>query len=163
MPRIDEMPQYRAKLPRYDHDLSHKFGFTATVAHLLPVFHDLLNPGETVELAFNYNLRTQPLQSAAMVDIVGHVEYFFVPMFLLYEPFGSMFFNINDQYSSNYPVNSLSQNVLRTFPVLDFGSNPTTTVSSDCMTSSNPLPAEFEPKSKTGNVRNTFCERELTG
>lgn len=77
MPRIDEMPQYRARLSRTTHDLSHKFGFTATVAHLLPVFHDFLQPGETVELGFNYNLRTQPLASAAMVDIKSHVEYFF--------------------------------------------------------------------------------------
>ena len=40
MPRIDEMPEYRAKLGKSVHDLSHKFGFTATVGHLLPVFHD---------------------------------------------------------------------------------------------------------------------------
>ena len=104
MPRIDEMPQYRAKLPKSVHDLSHKFGFTATVAHLMPIFHDFLNPGETVELGFNYNLRTQPLQSAAMVDIKSHVEYFFVPMQLLYSPFGNVLYNIEDSYSSNFPV-----------------------------------------------------------
>ena len=120
MSRIDEMPEYRARLNRQTHDLSHKFGFTCTVAHLLPVFHDFLNPGETVELAFNYNLRTQPLQSAAMVDIKTHVEYFFVPIQLLYEPFGSMFFNLNDNYSSLYPLSSFNPNVQNQFPVLDF-------------------------------------------
>ena len=120
MPRIDEMPEYRAKLPKSVHDLSHKFGFTATVAHLLPVFHDYLNAGETVELGFNYNLRTQPLQSAAMVDIKSHVEYFFVPMQLLYEPFGSFLYGINDLYSSNFPVDVGTQVVQDTLPVLDF-------------------------------------------
>ena len=120
MPRIDELPEYRAKLPKNVHDLSHKFGFTATVAHLLPVFHDYLNAGETVELGFNYNLRTQPLQSAAMVDIKSHVEYFFVPMQLLYEPFSSFLYGIDDLYSSNFPVNNGNQIVQDTLPVLDF-------------------------------------------
>ena len=122
MPRIDEMPEYRARLSRTTHDLSHKFGFTATVAHLLPVFHDFLHAGETVELGFNYNLRTQPLQSAAMVDIKSHVEYFFVPAFLLYEPFGQMFYNIDEVYSSNYPQPSNAQRVQSVLPVLDFAS-----------------------------------------
>ena len=144
MPRIDEMPQYRAKLPKSVHDLSHKFGFTATVAHLLPVFHDFLNPGETVELAFNYNLRTQPLQSAAMVDIVGHVEYFFVPMFLLYEPFGSMYYNLNDNFSSLLPNNPSTSNVQNQFPVLDFNSNSSGTGLFDEMQASDTQVVGFE-------------------
>lgn len=115
MPRIDEMPEYRASLPRTAHDLSHKLGMTATVAHLMPVFHDFVNPGETVELGFDYNLRTQPLASAAMVDIKSHTEYFFVPMQLLFEPFGSWYYGIDDLYSSQFttPVQQL--------PVLNFG------------------------------------------
>lgn len=120
MPRIDEMPQYRARLSRTTHDLSHKFGFTATVAHLLPVFHDFLQAGETIELGFNYNLRTQPLASAAMVDIKSHVEYFFVPAFLLYEPFGQMFYDINDQHSSNFPQPDNVMRLQNDLPVLDF-------------------------------------------
>lgn len=120
MPRIDEMPEYRARLSRTTHDLSHKFGFTATVAHLLPVFHDFLQAGETVELGVSYNLRTQPLQSAAMVDIHSHVEYFFVPAFLLYEPFGNAFYNVDEQYSSMFPPHSNIQMVQSSLPVLDF-------------------------------------------
>lgn len=117
------MPEYRANLPRATHNLSHKLGMTATVAHLLPIYHDFLNPGEKVELGFDFNLRTQPLQSAAMVDIVTHTEYFFVPMQLLYEPFGSMYYNLNDNYSSLYPrptASSTAQSVLDVFPVLNF-------------------------------------------
>lgn len=120
MPRIDQMPEYRAKLPRTTHDLSHKLGFTATVAHLLPVFHDFLNPGETVELGFDYNLRTMPMQSAAMVDINSYTEFFFVPMQLLYEPFGSMYYDISDNYSSLYSSGGDMDSVKNEFPVLDF-------------------------------------------
>lgn len=121
MPRIDEMPQYRAKLPKYHHDLSHKLGFTATVAHLMPIFHTFVNPGETIKLGVNFNLRTQPVLSAAMVDIKSHVEYFFVPMSLLYEPFGSMYYNLNDNYSSLIPT-AQAGGVQNQFPVLDFAS-----------------------------------------
>lgn len=123
MSRIDELPKYRANLGRHVHDLSHKFGFTASVAHLLPVFHDFLNPGETVQLGFDYNLRTQPLASAAMVDLKSHVEYFFVPINLLYEPFGNMFYNINDSYSSMFPVGHTNVDQIQDhFPLLDFES-----------------------------------------
>ena len=104
MAKIDEMPEYRAKLPTHSHDLSHDFGFTCTTAHLLPVFHDFLNAGETVELGFNYFLRTMPLQSAAMCKLTTHIEYFFVPMQLLFQPFGSFLYGINDEFSSNFVV-----------------------------------------------------------
>lgn len=119
MSRIDEMPDYRAQLGSTSHDLSHTFGFTATCAHLLPVYHDLVQPGERIRLGFNFNLRTQPLQSAAMEEIDVYTEYFFVPMPLLYEPFGSTYFNIIDNYSSNYP-NNVGSRLGNNFPVLDF-------------------------------------------
>ena len=102
MPKIDEMPKYRASLPKHPHDLSHDFGFTCSTAQLLPVFHDYLNAGETVELGFNFFLRTQPLQSAAMSKLRCHTEYFFVPMALLYQPFGSFFYGITDEFSSQF-------------------------------------------------------------
>lgn len=102
MPRIDEMPEYTARLPKSTHDLSHTFGFTATVAHLLPVFHDFVQPGDRYRVGFNWNLRTQPLQSAAMEELDVHTEYFFVPMNLLFEPFGSIVYQLNDYYSSNF-------------------------------------------------------------
>lgn len=129
MAKFDEMPDFRANLPRQTHDLSHKFGLTATVAHLMPVFHDFLNAGETIDLGVSFNLRTQPLQSAAMVDISSHVEYFFVPMFLLYEPFGSMYYNINDQFSSFYTLNN-NKVVQTKFPVWNWSELYNTLVTS---------------------------------
>lgn len=114
MPKIDEMPKYRANLSKHTHDLSHDFGFTCSTAHLLPVFHDYLNAGETVEVGFNYFLRTQPLQSAAMSKLKCHTEYFFVPMQLLYQPFGSFLYGITDEYSSMF-----ANQLMDVLPVLD--------------------------------------------
>ena len=108
-------PQHRAQLPKTGHNLSHKFGFTAPPAYLLPVFHDILNPGETVNIGFNFDLRTMPLQQAAMTKLKVHTEYFFVPMQLLYEPFADTYYGINDKFSSNF-ANDVSSN---RFPVVN--------------------------------------------
>lgn len=117
MAKIDEMPDYRAQLPTHTHDLSHDLGFTCTTAHLLPVFHDYLNAGESVEIGFNYFLRTMPLQSAAMCKLVTHVEYFFVPMQLLFQPFGSFLYGVSDEFSSMF-----TQNVMDVLPVVNIDS-----------------------------------------
>lgn len=109
-------PEHRAQLPRSGHDLSHKLGFTATVNHLMPVFHDLLNPGETIDVGFDFNLRTMPLQQAAMTQLKVHTEYFFVPMQLLFEPFADVYYGINDKYSSNF----VDPKSTSSFPLLDF-------------------------------------------
>lgn len=117
MPKsIDLMPEHRAQLGRNMHNLSHDFSFTATTGHLLPVFHDVLNPGERVDVGLSFELRTQPLQSAAMADIDVHTEFFFVPMMLLYSPFESYFYGVNDQYSSSFHRANINDGL----PVLDF-------------------------------------------
>ena len=108
-------PQHRAQLPKTGHNLSHKFGFTAPPAYLLPVYHDILNPGETVNIGFNFDLRTMPLQQAAMTKLKVHTEYFFVPMQLLYEPFADTYYGINDKFSSNFANDVTSSR----FPVVN--------------------------------------------
>ena len=117
MAKIDQMPEYRANLPRTGHNLSHDFGFTCAPAHLLPVFHDFVNAGETVTLGFDFNLRTQPLDSAAMSKLKTHTEYFFVPMQLLYQGFSDWYYGIREEFSSRFSVNGELANF--TLPTLD--------------------------------------------
>ena len=111
----DFMPEFRANLPRTDHVLSHDFSITATTGHLNPVFHTIMNPGETIKLAYNFNLRTMPLEAAAFGDFICHTEYFFVPMQLLYQPFETAVYGISDQFSSNFGTGSITANL----PLLD--------------------------------------------
>lgn len=124
MSKIDQMPDYRANLPRTGHNLSHDFGFTCTCAHLLPVFHDFLNAGETVTLGFDFNLRTQPLDSAAMSKLKTHTEYFFVPMQLLYQGFSDWYYGIREEFSSRFSVNGeLAEFTLPTLDIKKVMSN----------------------------------------
>lgn len=120
--KIDALPEFRANLPRSGHPLSHDFTFTCTTGHLLPVFHDLLNPGETVKLNFDFNLRTMPLEAAAFDDLLCTTEYFFVPMPLLYQPFGSTYYGINDNFSVYFATSTADGQVHGYFPVADFDS-----------------------------------------
>lgn len=112
----DFMPEFKANLPRTSHVLSHQFNFTATTAHLNPIFHTIINPGETIKLGFDFNLRTQPLDSAAFAVLKTHTEYFFVPFSLLYQSFDQVYYGISDQWSSALASNLASRNL----PVLDF-------------------------------------------
>ena len=111
----DFMPEFKANLPRQSHVLSHNFDFTATTAHLNPIFHTIVSPGDTIKLGFDFNLRTQPLEAAAFARLKCHTEYFFVPMSLLYQPFDQVYYGISDQFSS-----ALSYGSSRNFPVWDF-------------------------------------------
>ena len=114
----DFMPEFRANLPRTSHVLSHDFHFTASTGHLNPIFHTIVSPGEKINLGFNFNLRTMPLEAAAFANLTCHTEYFFVPMSLLYQPFDSVYYGVTDQWSSMFPTQEIS----RKFPVLDFTS-----------------------------------------
>ena len=100
--RPDEMPEYRNQVPHSTHSLNHGSAITATSGHLMPVFYDFLNAGEVIDVSVPFELITEPLVSYAQARIVVHTEYFFVPMELIYQPFGDWYYNIRSQYSSMF-------------------------------------------------------------
>lgn len=107
MAQSDSQKEYVNRKAKTGHDLSHKIGFTSSVGQLLPIFSDVALPGDEYFLSADIRLaRTMPLASAAMCDIELIVEHFFVPAFLIYQPFGSVVYGINDNFSSAFPVSS---------------------------------------------------------
>lgn len=100
MSKLDSKPKHVANIPLTPHDLSHTLDYTSSTGMLLPVCTDLLNPGEKITINVDVSeTRTMPVASAAFADIDIHVDYFFVPMTLLYSPFESFIYQINNNFS----------------------------------------------------------------
>lgn len=98
--KLNSMPGYQARMPKQPHDTSRELTFTASTAMELPVYYDMLHLGD--ELHFNGNLfaRLNPLFTAALAEIDLHVDYFFVPLSVMYTPAPSMFYQTDDLVSS---------------------------------------------------------------
>lgn len=94
------MPQHMAHLPRTGFDMSQSFAFTSSTGMILPVYQDILNVGETVYLNGSLFARTQPLVNAAMADVDVYLDWFFVPIPMLFQLFPSIRYQTNDYFSS---------------------------------------------------------------
>lgn len=101
MAKSDARFGYRADLGREVHDLSAPFGFTTVPGMLNPIFEDIATPGDTYYINHDLTfMRTQPLLGPAMIDVKVHVESFFVPFPLIYQPIETALFGITTNFSS---------------------------------------------------------------
>jgi len=100
MPNFNSNPDHIAKIGYNGFDMGHSLKFSSTVGELLPVYYDILQPGDKVSLKSIIKTRTMPLESAAMVTIKEHIEWFFVPLEQIYHLFGDWYFGIQDFNSS---------------------------------------------------------------
>lgn len=96
------MPNYEAHLPRTGFDMSQSMAFTSAPGMILPVYQDLLNVGETVYLNGSLFGRTQNLLNASMCDVDFYIDWFFVPLPMLYQLFPSIRYQTNDYFSSSF-------------------------------------------------------------
>lgn len=93
---------HQANLARTSFDLSQSHAFTASTGMILPVYSHLLNVGEKAYLNSSWIVRTNPLVTAAMADIHLDVDWFFVPMSMLFTLWPSMRYMTNDPISDNF-------------------------------------------------------------
>lgn len=99
--KIFKHPKSRENSRLTPFDMSHTFKFTANAGHIIPVECDILNPGEKARISFKFGAKNlQPFQQAAMCTIDFHVDYFFVPMFMLRSNFDNFIFQTQENYSS---------------------------------------------------------------
>lgn len=111
MAKSDARFEYRAKLNREVHELGEPFGFTAAPGMLLPVFEDIATPGDSYYINHDLDyLRTLPLQSPAMIDVKVHLESFFVPFQMIYQPIEQTLYSMLNPQSSLYNRNQFMNN-----------------------------------------------------
>lgn len=104
-------PDHVAKLGRNVFDMSQTIGFTSSVGQLLPVYYDVLNPGDKISIKSLFVTKTQPMQSDNFAKVTENVDYFFVPFEQLYSLFGSFFYQIADFNSSLFSKAASSNDV----------------------------------------------------
>ena len=115
---IDALPKYVNRESRHGHNLSHDFSFTSSTGHLLTLFGARMDPKDTIQGRIDMFTRTQPLVQPANVEIEEFIDFFFVPLEMLYSGMGDYVYQVNEPYSS------VTQQVLgnqgSTLPVLNW-------------------------------------------
>lgn len=91
----------------YTHSLSHRVDFTSSVGHIIPIFWDILYPGDSVHCASEIVTVTEPLVTPARVDIEERIDWVFVPMVQICQFFRDIAYGIQD-INSDMPFISQS-------------------------------------------------------
>lgn len=91
---------FQAKLSRHSHDIS--AGYTASIVPgcIVPQYFHILGPGDTIYYQNHMFARLQDVITAFLGEIDIHIDSFFVPLQMLYTPFGQLFAQTNDVISS---------------------------------------------------------------
>lgn len=104
-------------------DLSNRICFSSKAGELLPVFWDIVYPGDSFKIKTQLFTRTQPLNTAAYTRIREYLDFYFVPLRLINKNLPTALMQMQDN-----PVQAtgLSSNKIVTteIPWVSFG-NPT--------------------------------------
>ena len=68
-------------------DISQKVAFTAKSGELLPIFWDIALPNSTYQINPQYFTRTLPVETSAYTRIREYVDFYAVPIDLLWKSF----------------------------------------------------------------------------
>lgn len=113
---IFKNPTHTARLGYNGFNMEQKVDFTAAPCMLLPIYYDIALPGDKMRLQCNVKLRTQPLEAAAEFNAQVRIDWFAVPIRLLYKFFGDQYYNIQD-FGTNF-VNIKNYNKTDVLPII---------------------------------------------
>lgn len=97
--KLNSMPDYQARMPRFQHDLSQSLAFTSSTGMLLPVYYHPLHLGDRLRYQGNLSARLNPISKPTVGTIDLHVDYFFVPLSVIYLPALNLFYQTDDHVS----------------------------------------------------------------
>lgn len=93
---------FTANLGRHSHDVTAGYTASITPGPIVPQYFDILQPGETIKYKTHMFARFQDVNTAFLGEVDLHLDYFFVPLQMLYTAFGNIFAQTNDFVSSYY-------------------------------------------------------------
>lgn len=100
MANVLKAPEHVAKLGYNGFPMQQYLKFSSTVGELLPVYYDLLYPGDKVTGRVEHRTRTMPIETAAMCHIEEHFDWFAVPLDQIYSLSSALLSGVQDIHSS---------------------------------------------------------------
>lgn len=91
---------FEAHLSRHPHPISGGYASSLTTGPIVPQYFDILQPGDTIYFEPSMFVRMQDIVTAFFGEIDVHLDAFFVPLQMLYTPFGSIFMRTDDIMTS---------------------------------------------------------------
>lgn len=101
-------PMHVNHLSRHAHNVGAGYTTTLVPGQLRCMYFDVLSPSESVYFKTKAFSRLQEVVTAFLGEIDIHLDYFFVPLQMLYTPFGQVFAQTNDVISEKFSVNGQS-------------------------------------------------------
>lgn len=93
---------FQAHLSRHAHDISAGYAASLAPGGIIPQFFDIASPGDAYYFQTRLFARLQDVVTAFLGEVDLHVDYFFVPLQMLYTPFGQIFAQTDDYLTSLY-------------------------------------------------------------
>lgn len=123
----------KTHLSRHPHDVSAGYVTSMTTGQLRTMYFDILGPGDSIYYGTHAMARMNDILTAFIGEVDVHFDYFFVPLSMIYTPFGQIYAQTSDILSSTLADISSKD----TFPVLDnsnflFNLNTSSTVGHEC-------------------------------
>lgn len=88
--------------PSYEgFDLSHKVDFTSSCGHMIPIYYDLLIPGDKISISCQMLSIIPELVSPSPIVIDEVMDYYFVPLECLYSLFPALLSDTNEDVHSS--------------------------------------------------------------
>ena len=109
---------FRAQLSRHTHDVSAGYSSSLTTGPIVPQYYHVLNPGDTLYFDVHMFTRMQDVVTAFLGEVDVHLDAFFVPLQMLYTPFGQIYSQTDDFISSKFDLTDISSDRLQDFPVI---------------------------------------------
>ena len=109
---------FRAQLSRHSHDVSAGYSSSLTTGPIVPQYYHVLQPGDTLYFDVHMFTRMQDVVTAFLGEVDIHLDAFFVPLQMLYTPFGQIYSQTDDFISSKFDLTDISSDRLQNFPVI---------------------------------------------
>lgn len=121
MANINKSPSFTAAKGYNGFDMSQDRSFTSSTGQLIPVYYDILSPGDKVSLNSEMITRTMEIDSSANQELSDVIDYFFVPLEQLNSYFGQLFYGVRDPKSTNLDPLNITGGNIDNFPLMRLG------------------------------------------